>query len=257
MTLVEILRKFPHLSVVPFNKTKLIGRDNEIQLLEESFHKKRMQNAILVGKAGVGKTAILEDFARRVKDKYIVLELSVASAVGGTQYRGQFEEKISKSLNEIKKFNSNSENKKTIILFIDEIHTIYNAGASEGGINLGNILKPYLSRSEITVIGATTLAEYNNTIRRDSALIRRLTPIHIGELGKDNVIKIMESFCKKKVKKEILEYIYECSIVLGDDYSNPDACIEILDRCLARKETTESIIDKEMVDSIIKWLFVI
>ena len=253
MKLFEILKKYNHLSVVPFNKTKLIGRDNEIQLLHESFYKKRMKNAVLVGNAGVGKTAIVEDFARLVKDKYYVIEFNVADSLFKTKYRGEFEDKIVNSLKDIIKHNEDKENIRKIILFIDEIHTIYEAGASEGGLNLGNILKPYLSRGEITLIGATTENEYNNTIRKDSALVRRLTPIYIAELGKENVMKIMESFCKKKVKKEFLEEIYQYSIEFAD-YSNPDLCIEILDRCLARKECSGQDIDSQMIYDIVNWL---
>lgn len=255
MTLLEILRKFNCLTVVKYPKTKLLGREKETAILVESFYKKRMNNAILVGKAGVGKTAILEEFARIMKDKYIVLELNVASSVGGTQYRGQFEEKISKSLDAIKKYNADESNKKKIVLFIDEIHTIGNVGASEGGMNLGNIVKPYLSKGEISIIGATTLYEYNMTIKKDPALIRRLSPIYIKELDKEAIISIMESFSKKKVKKELIEYIYEKSLTL-EDYCNPDASIEILDRCMARKEYLDIKINEEMVDDIVEMLII-
>lgn len=245
--LTDILKKYKFLIALSLPKTKLVGRDKEIQMLYESLHKKRMKNAIIIGEAGVGKTAIVDEFYRKVKDEYFVIELNIAASLSQTKYRGEFEEKVVECMNLIHRHNK--ENDKKIILFIDEIHTIFHAGASEGGLNFGNIIKPYLSRGDITIIGATTKDEYKMTIRNDLALSRRLSPIFIKELPKEHVISILNNFCSKKVPMPLLEYIYDKS--LGINWSNnPDISIEILDRCMARKACTEQKITEEMIDDI-------
>ena len=248
ISLNDILRKYKFLNALSLSKTKLVGRDKEVQMLYESLHKKRMKNAIIIGEAGVGKTAIVDEFYRKVKDEYFVIELNIAASLADTKYRGEFEGKVTECLGVI--YRHNKENDKKIILFIDEIHTIFNAGASEGGLNFGNIIKPYLSRGDITIIGATTKVEYNMTIKRDLALSRRLSPIFIKELPKEYVIPILSNFCSKKVVEPILEYIYDKSKDITWS-TNPDISIEILDRCMARKACTSQKINQEMIDDIV------
>lgn len=247
----EILKKFPALSLIKPPRAKLVGRDKETQLVAETFLKQRMNNAVLLGRAGVGKTAIVENFAKLAKDEYFVCEYSIALSVSKTKYRGEFEDKITNCFREIAEHNLAGLEKK-IIVFIDEIHTIYRAGASEGScLDAANILKPFLSRGEIMLIGATTFDEYKDWLASDTALVRRITPIIVKELEEKDVLKILENFCKKTVKKDILSYIYDKTLSLKK-FCNPDTSIEILDRCMARNKYTQREINKEMVDEILE-----
>jgi ATP-dependent Clp protease ATP-binding subunit ClpA len=140
-----------------------------------------------------------------------------------------------------------------IILFIDEIHTIIKAGDSEGAMSAANILKPYLSKLEITIIGATTNLEYEFTIKNDLAIKRRLSPIFIKNLEEETVVKILNEFSSGKLSVGLLSYIYQKSLTIKDS-NNPDISIEILDRCLARKKVTGQTITKTMIDSIVRYL---
>ncbi len=242
---------YPFLSLFK-KKIALIGRKEELDLLHESLHKSRMKNVILIGEAGTGKTAIIEKFANEIKDNYYVLQLDLTGMVAGTSLRGEFEEKVFNCLNDINDFNAKYP--KKIILFIDEIHMMYTMGQcrESDSATLGNMVKPYLSNGSITIIGATTNDEYRQTILQDKALKRRLSPIFIKEMSKEEVLKILEKFCKRKVEKQLLEFIYEESLKL--DISNPDASIEILDRCLARKEFKNTEIDKKMIENIVRYM---
>lgn len=232
-TLDSILQDFPFLSVVQPFPGNLIGREEETNLLLESLLKRRFKNTILVGEAGCGKTSIIENLAGLVANKNVILDFSVASSLTSTKYRGEFEEKVVKCFNEILKYNATHT--KKIILFIDEIHTIMKAGDTEGALSLANILKPYLSKLDLIIIGATTTKEYEMTISRDLAIKRRLSPIYVGALSGSVVLQILSDFCEGKVPKGILEYIYAKSKDIPNA-SNPDIAIEILDRCLARQE---------------------
>lgn len=229
--------------------TKLVGRQKELQLLEESLYKKRMKNSVIVGAAGVGKTAIIEELAHKIKDKFRVLQLDLPSTVAGTRYRGEFEEKLTKILQSISEFNTNAD--KPIILFIDEIHTLARAGGAEGAIDAGNIVKPYLSNGEITIIGATTLEEYNHHIKCDSALSRRLSAIYVRPLEDAEIIKILKEFSGNTVSEQGLEYIYKKSKQIPSS-QNPDVSIEILDRCMARSQCRNQDISNEMIDDIVE-----
>lgn len=160
----------------------LVGREKELNLIIETLLRKNKNNPLLIGPAGVGKSAIIEELARRIKsgnvpnklkDKKIV-SLEMSSLVAGTKYRGEFEEKLNKVIKEI-------EENPEIILFIDEIHTMANAGGAEGAINASDILKPYLARGKVKIIGATTTNEYNKFIAKDKALSRRFEIIKINE----------------------------------------------------------------------------
>ena len=238
MTLTELKTKYAlFLSDVNPTDNHLIGREEELNLLTESLLKKRYRNTILVGEAGCGKTALLEEFAYRMKAKATVLELSMAASLTDTQYRGQYEGKIVECMNDICSYNLVHPN-RPIILFIDEIHTIMKAGDTEGAISFANIIKPFLSKMQITIIGATTRAEYQNTIKKDVAIKRRLSPIFVNNLEEDVVINILNEFSEGKVEKGVLKYIYNQSYSIPDS-NNPDISIEILDRCMARIQRLE------------------
>ena len=160
----------------------IIGREKEVERIIEILSRRTKNNPCLIGEPGVGKTAIIEGLAEKIvlcdipqnlKDKRIV-SIDISGVVAGTKYRGDFEERIKKALDEVKKAGD-------IILFIDEIHTIVGAGAAEGAIDAANILKPLLARGEIQLIGATTIEEYRKYIEKDSALERRFSPIKVEE----------------------------------------------------------------------------
>ena len=174
------------------NSDLVIGRDKELNEIIETLLRKNKNNPLLIGDAGVGKSAIIEELARRInsdsvpeklKNKRIVT-LEMSSLVAGTKYRGEFEEKLNKVIKEL-------EDNPEIILFIDEIHTISNAGGAEGAINASDILKPYLARGKIKIIGATTTSEYNKFISKDKALRRRFELIKINEPKKDETEEIL------------------------------------------------------------------
>lgn len=231
----------------------LLGRDEECELLEETLSKKRMRNAILIGEPGVGKTAIVEEVAQKTKDKYIFINFDIPGAVAGTKYRGEFEKRITDLVNIVVQFNSIKLNNRKAILFIDEIHTLYQAGSCEGGINAGNILKPYLASGEIMLIGATTSNEYENTIKRDGALSRRLSPIYIDELPEKVVLNIENDFSEHKYNFDLLKYVYDKSKEVPNSY-NPDISIEILDRCMAREKCIGEMVGKDMVDEMVAYM---
>lgn len=231
-------------------KNELVGRREELALLKESMFKKRMKNTILVGAAGCGKTAILEQFAYDMSHHFNLVELDIGACVAGTSLRGQFEEKLINFLKVTAKINAESS-KKTII-FIDEIHTLYNAGGSDGAIDASNIIKSFLSRGEITIIGATTLEEYNKTIAKDKALNRRLSPLFLKELDDKTNLMILKKFNEGCLKDELVEYIYNKSKELKG--TNPDKAIEILDRCMARQKFTGKYMTPSGVNSIIKFM---
>ena len=231
----------------------LIGREKELNLIIETLLRKNKNNPLLIGPAGVGKSAIIEDLARRIKngnvpsklkDKKIV-SLEMSSLVAGTKYRGEFEEKLNKVIKEI-------EENPEIILFIDEIHTMANAGGAEGAINASDILKPYLARGKVKIIGATTTNEYNKFIAKDKALSRRFEIIKINEptiKETENILsKIRPSFEKHyniKITKENIRDI----VLLTDKYIldrfNPDKSIDLLDSVCAMKEV-ESTKEKDI-----------
>ena len=250
-TISNLLYEFPFLSKVSHPQIELMGREKELDFLEESQFKKRMKNVIIVGDAGTGKTALIEEFAKRNEEFFSVLELNLTSAFSGTRFRGDFEEKVSNCLREIITYNKRNK-EKPIILFIDEIHSIIVSGATDDCMSLGDIIKPYLSKKEITIIGATTVQEYEKSIRKDLALNRRFCPVYLKKLNKEVVISILNKFMGGKEsanRNKLLEYIYELSET-KKGYFNPDISIEILDRCMARKKFRNIPIDENMIRDI-------
>ncbi len=224
----------------------VVGREDELRHMMEILCRRTKNNPLLIGDAGVGKTAIVEELARMVtqnrvpdklKDKRII-SVSIASLVAGTKYRGEFEERITKMLKEI-------ENDNSVILFIDEIHTLVGAGGAEGAIDAANIFKPALARGKIRLIGATTTEEYKQSIEKDKAIDRRFQMIFIQEPDTDKVYEILnklrplyEDFHNVKVPDFILRKI----IALTDKYvyvrRQPDKAIDILDEVCSKVSLT-------------------
>ena len=231
----------------------LVGREKELNLIIETLLRKNKNNPLLIGPAGVGKSAIIEELARKIKngsvpnklkDKKIV-SLEMSSLVAGTKYRGEFEEKLNKVIKEI-------EENPEIILFIDEIHTMANAGGAEGAINASDILKPYLARGKVKIIGATTTNEYNKFIAKDKALSRRFEIIKINEptiKETENILsKIRPSFEKHyniKITEENIKNIVSLTDRYVLDRFNPDKSIDLLDSVCAMKEV-ESTKEKDI-----------
>ena len=233
----------------------VIGRDDETDRLIEILCRRTKNNPILVGNAGVGKTAIVEDLANRIinmnvpsllQDK-IIISIDMASLLSGTKYRGEFEEKFKKIINEI------IEN-ENIILFIDEIHTIVGAGSAEGAIDASNILKPYLARGKMQVIGSTTLSEYKKYIEKDKALERRFQKIMIEEPNKKNLKIILmklkdiyESYHGVLIDEKIIDEIIKLSNRYIYDRYEPDRSIDILDEVSSKVSLREIKEEKDIM----------
>lgn len=222
---------------------KIYLRDKEITNIMEILLRKNKNNPLLIGHAGVGKTALVKELARRIKVGDVPVELKnkkiisvqVSTLIAGTKYRGEFEARVNDLIKECIK-------NKNIILFIDEIHTIMKTGSSEGAIDAGNILKPYLCSGDIKIIGATTISEYNEYIKKDQALLRRFTPIMINEPSlKDmefilnKVKKSYEVYYKLKINKNIVNYIISNTDKYMPNLYNPDKSIEVLDTVCSKK----------------------
>lgn len=217
-------------------KDPLIGRKKELQQLILALRRRNKPNAILVGAPGVGKTAIVEELARLISENKVpgleskrIYELDIASVVGGTKYRGEFEDKL-------KKIIKNVNEDGNAILFIDEIHNIIKAGGAEGAIDASNILKPYLSRGDIQIIGATTSDEYHNIFLKDKALNRRFQIIFVDPSSKEETLDILtnlkpiyEEYYKIKIDDEMTKYIVEVAEEFVPNQSFPDKALDILD----------------------------
>src|SRR5687768_9155279 len=220
----------------------VIGRKNEIERVIQILCRRQKNNPVLLGEAGVGKTAIVEGLAQMVIgnnvpeiliDRRIVV-LDLAMMVAGTKYRGQFEERIKAVMNEVRRA-------KNVILFIDELHTLVGAGGAEGAIDASNVLKPALSRGEIQCIGATTFDEYRKYIEKDAALARRFQPITVDPPSKDDTIQILkglrdryEAHHRVQIKDEALEAAVELSDRYITGRALPDKAIDVLDEAGAR-----------------------
>lgn len=243
------------------NLDPVIGRDKEIENIIEILARKNKNNPLLIGEAGVGKTAIVEELARRIAKKGVpnflygttIYNLNIGSLIAGTKYRGEFEEKLTKIIKEL-------EMSPNVIVFIDEVHTIVGAGGAEGAIDASNILKPALARGKIKIIGATTTLEYKKTIEKDKALDRRFQKTYIKEPTIEETTNIIN-----KIKKNYEEYhsvyipkdILKITINLTDKYlkdrQNPDKTIDILDEMCAKASLSKKNNTKEkIINSIAK-----
>lgn len=220
----------------------IIGRKEEIERVIQILSRRTKNNPCLIGEPGVGKTAAVEGLAQKIvsgdvpeilKDKRVVT-LDISGMVAGAKYRGDFEERIKKALNEVKKVGD-------IILFIDEIHTIVGAGAAEGAIDAANILKPLLARGEIQLVGATTLNEYRKFIEKDSALERRFSPVTVNEPSEKDTILILKGIRDKyeahhnvKITDEAIEAAVSLSVRYVNDRFLPDKAIDLIDEAASR-----------------------
>lgn len=220
----------------------VIGRQKEIERVVQILSRRTKNNPCLIGEPGVGKTAIAEGLAQRIiqgdipetlKNKRVV-SLDISGMVAGAKYRGDFEERIKKTLNEVKKAGD-------VILFIDEIHTIVGAGSAEGAVDAANILKPLLARGEINVVGATTTNEYRKYIEKDAALERRFSPVMVEEPNKEDAIKILEGLRDKyeahhnvKIPDESIKAAVEYSIRYVNDRYLPDKAIDLIDEAASK-----------------------
>ena len=241
----------------------VIGRKQEIERVIEILSRRTKNNPCLVGEPGVGKTAAVEGLAQKIasgdvpevlKDKRVVT-LDISGMVAGAKYRGDFEERIKKALNEVKKAGD-------IILFIDEIHTIVGAGAAEGAIDAANILKPLLARGEIQLVGATTLNEYRKFIEKDSALERRFSPVTVNEPSEKDTVLILKGIRDKyeahhnvKITDEAIEAALKLSVRYVTDRFLPDKAIDLIDEASSKarlKTYTEPDSLKELQEEIEK-----
>ena len=220
----------------------VVGREKEIKRVLEILSRRTKNNPLLIGEAGVGKTAIVEELARILTNnntygplsKKRIVSVSMASLVAGTKYRGEFEERINKIITEL-------EEENDVILFVDEIHTLVGAGGAEGAIDASNILKPALARGKIKIIGATTTEEYKEYIEKDKALSRRFQTVTIKEPDTKTVLQILtklrpiyEKYHKVKISDEILQEIVTLSNRYIHDRMMPDKAIDVLDEVCSR-----------------------
>ena len=220
----------------------VIGRKNEIERVIQILSRRTKNNPCLIGEPGVGKTAVVEGLAEKIvqgdvpevlKDKRVVT-IDLSSMIAGAKYRGDFEERIKKALNEVKKAGD-------VILFIDEIHTIVGAGSAEGAIDAANILKPLLARGEIQLIGATTLNEYRKYIEKDSALERRFSPVTVNEPTHEETVEILKGIRDKyeahhnvKITDEAINAAVELSSRYINDRFLPDKAIDLIDESASK-----------------------
>lgn len=237
----------------------VIGRDKEIARVIEILNRRTKNNPVLIGEAGVGKTAVVEGLAQKIADGDVpaklkdrqVIRLDVVSLVQGTGIRGQFEERMQQLITELK------QNKK-IILFIDEIHEIVGAGNAEGGMDAGNVLKPALARGELQLVGATTNNEFRQ-IEKDAALARRLQPVAVNEPSVDETVLILKGLQDKYESYHHVHYTDEAlkaaaalsSRYIQDRYL-PDKAIDLLDEAGSKKNLTITLMDPKELDAKIK-----
>lgn len=220
----------------------VIGRDKEISRVIQILSRRTKNNPVLIGEPGVGKTAIAEGLAQRIVNGNVpeilrnkrIISLSISSMLAGAKYRGEFEERLKKAIDEVQKHDD-------MIIFIDEMHTLVGAGATEGAMDAANILKPALARGEFQVIGATTLDEYKKHIEKDAALERRFQPILVGEPSEEDALKILkglrdryEAFHKAKITDAALEAAVSLSSRYITDRFLPDKAIDVVDEAASK-----------------------
>jgi len=220
----------------------VIGRTDEINRVIQILSRRNKNKPVLIGEPGVGKTAIAEGLAQRIVNNDVpeilknchIISLNMSSVVAGTKYRGEFEERLKKVIDEVKKH-------KDWILFVDELHTLVGAGSSEGSMDAANIMKPALARGELRCIGATTLKEYKKYIEKDAALERRFQPVKVGEPTPKDTLEILkglrdryEAFHKAKITDEALKAAVELSGRYITDRFQPDKAIDVIDEAAAK-----------------------
>ena len=220
----------------------VIGRDTEIQRVIQILSRRTKNNPVLIGEPGVGKTAIAEGLAQRIINGNVpeilrnkrIISLSIGSMLAGAKYRGEFEERLKKAIDEVQQHDD-------MIIFIDEIHTLVGAGATEGAMDAANILKPALARGEFQVIGATTLDEYKKHIEKDAALERRFQPVQVGEPNEEDALEILrglrdryEAFHKAKITDEALKAAVTLSSRYITDRFLPDKAIDVVDEAASK-----------------------
>ena len=220
----------------------VIGRDTEIQRVIQILSRRTKNNPVLIGEPGVGKTAIAEGLAQRIVTGNVpeilrnkrIISLSIGSMLAGAKYRGEFEERLKKAIDEVQQHDD-------MIIFIDEIHTLVGAGATEGAMDAANILKPALARGEFQVIGATTLDEYKKHIEKDAALERRFQPVQVGEPNEEDALEILkglrdryEAFHKAKITDEALTVAVSLSSRYITDRFLPDKAIDVVDEAASK-----------------------
>src|SRR5215216_5824260 len=240
----------------------VIGRAEEVETTIEVLSRRTKNNPVLIGDPGVGKTAIVEGLAQRIVNEEVpetlaskrILALDLSGLVAGTQYRGQFEERLKKVIDEA------TENPEGQILFIDELHTVVGAGAAEGSMDASNMLKPALARGELHVIGATTVDEYRKNVEKDAALERRFQPVLVGEPSVDDTIDILrglkdryEAHHRVKITEEAIVAAAELSDRYVTDRFLPDKAIDLMDQASARvrlRSKTKPVDTRELEDEV-------
>ena len=232
----------------------VIGRDDVVERVLEILLRRSKNNPLLIGEAGVGKTAIVEEVVRRIVrgdvpkklENVVVYSLSLSALVAGTRYRGEFEERINKIIKEV-------ENNDNVVLFIDEIHTLVGAGGAEGAIDASNILKPYLARGKVRIIGATTKKEYSKFFEGDKAFDRRFQKIIVEEATLDKVLDILfnirsvyEEYHNIKISDDVIKLIVSLSDRYITNNHFPDKAIDVLDEACSKMMMTQSGRDKKI-----------
>ena len=232
----------------------VIGRDKEIERVIEILNRRTKNNPVLIGEAGVGKTAVVEGLAQRIVEGSVpqkllnkqIIRLDVVSLVQGTGIRGQFEQRMQELMKEV-------QNNPDLIVFIDEIHEIVGAGNAEGGMDAGNVLKPALARGDFQLVGATTLKEFRD-IEKDAALARRLQPVQVDEPSEEEAIKILKGIQKKYEDYHHVHYTDDAIVAavklskryIQDRYL-PDKAIDLLDEAGSKKNLTINVADPETI----------
>ena len=233
----------------------VIGRENEIQRLMQILIRRTKNNPVLIGEPGVGKSAVMEGLAQRIANAEVpemllgkrVISLDIGAMVAGSKYRGEFEERLKNTLNEIR-------NNGDVILFIDEMHTIVGAGSAEGSLDAANIMKPALARGEVQCIGATTLDEYRKHIEKDAALERRFQPVRVGEPTAEEALDILHGLREKYEEFHevtITDGALRAAVTLAERYIAdrhlPDKAIDLMDEACSRVRIVASTTPKEIV----------